>query len=124
MRISIAALIILASSSLAAGQTPEHLLSADCVAFLRYDGYAAHKKAYDQTALATAIKEGLGDFFDHLFSQIFTAAGDDMPPLQLKKGEGRRRAADQFFAYVWEHGVAATVELTPPRKDMSAEELL
>src|SRR5262245_58040138 len=47
-------------------KTPEAFLSADCLAFVRYDGYDAHKKAYDQTALAKAMKDDLGEFLEHL----------------------------------------------------------
>ena len=56
-------------------KTPEQLLSADCLVYFRYDGYEPHKKAYDQTALAQAMKEGLSDFFDHAIAQF----GASMP---------------------------------------------
>ena len=76
-------------------KAPEHLLPADCVAYLRYDGYAAHRKAYDQTALAKAMKDGLADFLDHAFAKLWLLADDD-----AKKADQRRPTTDRFLQCV------------------------
>lgn len=105
-------LVFLSVAPFASAQpkTPEHLLPANSVAYFRYDGYAAHRKAYDQTALAKAMKEGLSDFLDHAFAQLWLFAGDD-----AKKAEERRPSTDRFLQSVWDRGLSMTLEISPPR---------
>src|SRR5260370_18782582 len=42
----------------------ESLLPADSMFYFRYDGYEPHRKAYDKTALARAMKDDLGEFLE------------------------------------------------------------
>ncbi|MSU78838.1 MAG: hypothetical protein EXS16_12185, partial [Gemmataceae bacterium] len=98
-------------------RTPEHLLPADGAAFLRYDGYLPHKKAYDQTALAQAMKEGLNDFFDHLWIQAWAAAEAEPPMLGGKVAQKRRQTAERFADAIWARGFAASLELDREKRD-------
>jgi hypothetical protein len=119
MRILLASIAFLAIPSLVLAQpakkTPEQLLSANCLAYFRYDGYEPHKKAYDQTALAKIMKEGLGEFFDHFFTQMI-ALGGEFPPRRKEKDNKQAPDMDLKGAldYVSTHGFVIGLDIAPP----------
>ena len=128
MRILLPAVLILVTSSSAFAQpakSPEELLPGDATVYFRYDGYEPHKKAYDQTALAKVMREGLGDFFTHVWTQMWNLASEEFPPPKGKKPDARsRQAAERFLDSIWRHGFAATLEVAPLRKGHLHEEML
>lgn len=128
MRALLAALALLVVASAAPAQTPpkapEHLLPADSLIYFRYDGYQAHRKAYDQTALAAVMKEGLGDFFDHLFTQLFTVAGGDFPPRNRVKAKGAGPEVEAFLDFLTRQGFALSLEVAPAGRALARGDLL
>ncbi len=116
MRIILAVLALFAGSTLASAQpaakSPEQLLSADCLVYFRYDGYEPHRKAYDQTVLAKVMKEGLGEFFDHVFAQLTgLAGGDARKPM---KDARPRPEVDGVLECLSKHGFVLGLEVAPP----------
>jgi len=105
----------------AKSQAPETLLSADVLAFLRYDGYEPHKKAYDQTTLAKVMKDDLGEFLDYLveFSRDTLLStvkrDDDDKDAKNAKPEQKEKAAaefNKFMEYFWRHGILVGLEIS------------
>jgi hypothetical protein len=125
VRIMLATLALLAVStaSLAqpaaktsAAKTPEQMLPAECLFYFRYDGYEPHRNAYDKTALAKVMKEGLSDFFDHLLAQasLFAAAGAEIRQGNLPKGQGKPDPeVSAFLDCLSQHGFAAGLQVAP-----------
>ncbi len=114
MRISLVTFALLLTSSAVSAQparSPEQMLPADAALFLRYDGYLPHRKAYDQTALAQAMKEGLNDFIEHAWTQAWAAAEAEPPKAGGKVAVKRKQTADRFLDAIWARGFAATFEL-------------
>jgi hypothetical protein len=84
--------LLLASASHAAApgdrpanRPPEALLPAGCIAFIRYDGMAAHKKAYERTALAQVMREDLGEALEHIWNTIDTGLVVSTPDWQRSR---------------------------------------
>lgn len=92
-------------------KTPEHLLPADGTAYFRYDGYLPHRKAYDQTALAQVMKEGLHDFLDHLWTRAWSAAEAEPPMPGGKVARRRQQISERFMDLIWARGFAVSLEL-------------
>jgi hypothetical protein len=95
---------------------PESLLPADSLAYFRYDGYEPHRKAYDRTALARAMKDDLGDFLAYLgtFLRDALAGKFDGGGADAAQARAREQFAAQlpgFLDYLWRHGLAATLEI-------------
>lgn len=96
-------------------KAPEAFLSADTLAFFRYDGYEAHKKAYDQTALAKIMKDDMGEFLEYLggFFQNNVVR-------ELLNGRGEPKDEKLNMAhfskaleYLWKHGIVVGFETRP-----------
>jgi hypothetical protein len=120
MRILLASVVLLGLSTaglaqptanIASVKAPEALLSAECIAYFRYDGYEPHRKAYDETALAKAMKEGLSDFLDHVLQQLPTLAGGDMLRGNPKKGERPALSLEDFLACLSKNGFVLALEV-------------
>jgi len=97
----------------AKAQAVESLLPADAVAYFRYDGYEPHRKAYEQTALANAMRDDLGEFLEHLGMVIADSVGSslkDKHPEQMQKLTG---GWNRLMEYLWRHGLALGVEARP-----------
>jgi hypothetical protein len=94
-------------------QAAESLLPADAIAYFRYDGYEPHRKAYEQTALAKAMRDDLGEFLEHLGMVIADSVGSslkDKHPEQMQKLAG---GWNRLMEYLWRHGLALGVEARP-----------
>jgi hypothetical protein len=94
---------------------PEKLLPANSLIYLRYDGYEPHRSAYDRTALGRLMKEDLGDFFEHIWSElrdlaVASSAGETPDMDRQKKLRKGKDVTDKLRAYLWQHGVAMTFE--------------
>ncbi len=119
MRLKLTVLALLALSSGTQAQptekTPEQMLPADALFYFRYDGYEGHRKAYDQTAVAKAMKEGLSEFFEHVFAQIWTLGQTNPLVDNSKKKSAPALEVNQFLDCLWKHGFALSLEIAPPR---------
>jgi hypothetical protein len=103
------------ASGLAGEQPPlspavESLLPADALAYVRYDGYEPHRKAYEQTALGRAMRDDLGEFLEYLGSflaeNLLVRLKEKNPAaIQKLAGSGQR-----FATYLWRHGLVLAVE--------------
>jgi hypothetical protein len=92
---------------------PESLLPASTLAYVRYDGFEPHKKAYAKTALAKVMNDDLGKFLDYLAEyarevilQQFVASGTEVGDLQKASASWSR-----FLDYYWRHGIVAGVDI-------------
>src|SRR4051794_17993546 len=79
----------------------ESLLAADAVAYLRYDGYEPHRKAYDGTALGRAMRDDLGDFLEHLATFVAESIITNLP--EKKPGDMQRPSGGwkKGVEYLW-----------------------
>jgi hypothetical protein len=131
MRISLAILVFWLTLPLAlaqpakkaGGKTPGQLLPGDCVAYFHYDGYAAHRQAYEQTALGKVMKEGLGDFVDGLLAGVWKLAAGDGEGEDRKKADRERQVVGQFFECLWDQGFEAALEVGPLGKGDGPEDV-
>jgi hypothetical protein len=97
----------------AKAQPVESLLPADAVAYFRYDGYEPHRKAYEQTALAKAMRDDLGEFLEHLGMVVADSLANTLKekhPEQMQKLAG---GWNRLMEYLWRHGLALGVEARP-----------
>lgn len=108
----------------ASRRSPESLLPPGCIAYFAYDGYAAHREAYDKTALAKVMKDDMGEFLDHVFAQLadyVTKEPDAEPPDDQNPPPQPKRAKTPFDAdslskfvdYIWQHGFHVGLEARP-----------
>ncbi len=108
-------------------KSPEQMLPAKCLVYFRYDGYEPHRAAYDKTALAKAMNEGLAEFFDHLFGRLFSLAAD-FPGGGNPKKQGKEEpvppAVSQFLDCLWRNGFALTLEINDPTRGGDVEDLV
>lgn len=103
--------------------SPEQLLAADTVVYLRFDGLEAHRKAYEQTALGEVMKGDLGRLMDYSVAVVRDSLGPVLVKGQLLEGtpseklksvrEGFNRLPDVFH-YLGRHGVVLGVEAAGP----------
>jgi hypothetical protein len=113
------------------GQPPEALLAGDSIAYFRFDGLGPHRKSYDQTVLAEAMKGDLGNFAQAISRLMQDSVGagtvkekllGGLPPEQLMKVHQASRHLPQLLDYLQNHGVVAGVELSavfPPRAQLT-----
>ena len=108
--LAFACLCFIATRSSAQEIRPEALLPADALFFMRYDGYEPHRKAYDQTALAKAMKDDLGDFLAYLGTFVTDALAKQL----AGEGEETQKLGSvhigRFVEYLWRHGVVVGFE--------------
>jgi hypothetical protein len=100
----------------ARNRPPESLLAADSLAFFRYDGYEPHRQAYERTALARAMRDDLGQFFDYLGSFALEAIagkfdGGAADPAQARAREQLAARLPPVMNYLWGHGLAVALEV-------------
>jgi len=93
----------------------EALLSADCVLFVRHDGYEPHRQAYDKTTLARLMKDDLGEFLEYLGTygrdlaiRNLLQQGDGKPAVDKDKAISDTR---KFVDYFKRHGLAVGFEV-------------
>jgi hypothetical protein len=113
-----------------AGETaraPEALLAQDSIAYFRFDGLEPHRKAYDQTALAEAMRGDLGEFCAEIvrlgkeYFGIGIVKGKllaGLPPEKMLKLHQAARQLPRLLDYLQHHGFVLGVELpavVPPR---------
>ncbi len=70
----------------APGQAPETLLAAESLVYFRYDGLEAHRKAFDQTALAEILRGDLGDTLDYVMKVLQEQLGPSLLKDKLLEG--------------------------------------
>ena len=116
-RVAIALLILLVPAVAYAqpatkGKAPEAMLAENSVLFVRFDGLAAHQKAYDQTAFAELMRGDAGKLVDYLSKYLTETlaeqlkqlpAGGDIPP-QLLKLQSVLAYVPQLAEYFKKHG--------------------
>jgi hypothetical protein len=105
---------------------PEAMLAKECLGYLRLDGMAQHRAAFDQTALAHILRNDTGQFLLHLAELIQDEIGpgtvkdrllSGLPPDQLMKIHSASTRLPQVANYLYEHGVVVGFEyvsLLPP----------
>jgi hypothetical protein len=90
---------------------PEALLSARSVAFLRVDGFAKHKDAYDQSALADIVNGDVGKFLKTCYRAAVaytkSEAGDD----EAVQIEQFLQAFNAVKSYLFDEGVVLGLEV-------------
>lgn len=99
----------------------ESLLSADSLAYLRFDGIDPHRKAYEKTILHELLQEDLGEFLGYvtgLWTEILVEqAKNAANPAQQNALRFLSKPAD-LIKYAEQNGLAAGLEVTghsPPR---------
>jgi hypothetical protein len=106
-------LVAIASDPKTTSQGVEQLLPADGLFYFRYDGYEAHRKAYDRTALGQAMKGDLGELLEYLTqlaTEALTSSLKEKNPQAAQQLAGGRQP---FLNYLWRHGLAGCVEAAP-----------
>src|SRR5260370_21960090 len=97
---------------------PEALLPASCLAYVRFDGIAPHRRAYEQTALAKVMSEDLGEFCHYLVAFVLENAFDrtarnTVPPVAPSKD------SVSTFRVLLDDG-AGDLAKEPPQPDVRA----
>jgi hypothetical protein len=101
---------------------PEALLARDSIVYLRFDGLARHRQAYDQTALAQVLNGELGDFLLEIGKLIQDALGPQqvkdkllsgLPPDQLVKVHSASKQLPLVLKHIQQHGFVVGVEVVP-----------
>jgi hypothetical protein len=104
----------------AQAKPPETLLPAGSVAYVRFDGIAPHRRAYEQTALAKVMSEDLGDFCRYLaaftLENAFDRAGGDRALAAVPGKERTNGFCDCGGAPVLHNG-AGDLATQPPQPD-------
>src|SRR5262245_53323403 len=117
--LGLACVLLLVPLSASAGTPPEALLARDSLAYFRYDGLAAHEKAYGQTALARVIDGDAGDFLRYLGELARDALGQGnvkdkmlsgVTPDQLLRIHTAARHLPRLAQHLGRHGVVVGVE--------------
>src|SRR5262245_55516976 len=68
------------------GGPPEQLLPAGTQIYLRWDGLAAHRAAYEKTALGQMMRGDTGNFLASVFDQVQEGLGTLLTVEQLLGG--------------------------------------
>lgn len=109
----------------------EALLAKDCLAYLRFDGMAAHQAAYEKTVLSELLNRDLGQLLSHLGELIQDEAGPSvvktklqagLPPEQLLQFHHYSARLPQVFQYLKQHGFVVGLEyvsLLPPQGQLT-----
>lgn len=101
----------------------EDFLSSDCVAFFRFDGVEAHRRAFEQTAVGELMRGDLGTLVDYLGVVMRDSVGPALAKQELLGGKSSdklkrvREGFDQvpgLLRYFGQHGVVVGVEATGP----------
>ena len=103
------------------GQDAEDLLSKNTQLYVRWDGGAAHRDAFNKTAMGKIMAGDMGKFVDSVFEQLTQAADiliaqdlllEGIPPEKLQKLQKDVKKAIQILSTINEHGfvLAADVE--------------
>jgi hypothetical protein len=95
----------------------ESLLPADSLFYFRYDGYEPHRKAYDKTALARAMKDDLGEFLETLTKSLAEFAITSLKernPQAVQKLTGNWKS---IISYLWRHGIVVAGKFANDRQD-------
>lgn len=106
---------------------PEQLLPATTQVYVRWDGLAAHRAAYDRTALAKVMRGDSGVFITGLVDQLQEGFGTlltveqllgGVPPDKLQKLQADATEASRLFQILGERGFVFAAEIRgvdPPR---------
>ncbi len=104
----------------AANVAPESLLSAESLLYIRYDGVAAHRSAYEKTALAEVLRGDLGDFFAYIGQYLKEGVGPQLlrsgvlegsPPKELLKVQSGFNNLPNLFDHLCQKGVVIGLEV-------------
>ncbi len=111
-----------ADSTSLAKSSPEHLLPATTQVYLRWDGVAAHREQYAQTALGQLLARDLAplrkellDFYPKLLRAELTEKKllDGVPPDRLAKIHAAVAESSKLLDVVAEHGFVVGAEFSP-----------
>ena len=106
---------------------PEALLPADSVLYVRWDGFDAHRAAFDKTELGKIYAEELRPLVNFAVQQMFAALGPGLESEKLLEGaspeelEELQKAVKELpalLAYLRAHGLVVGGEMistAPPR---------
>ncbi|HJT78377.1 MAG TPA: hypothetical protein VJ739_14330 [Gemmataceae bacterium] len=132
-RVGVAVLLLLAPAvgrAADAPDVPERLLPAETQIYLRWDGVAAHRAAYEKTALGRTLQGDLGKFVASVFAQGQDLLGgavvqqllQGVPPDKLQKIQADAAEAPKLVHVLAKHGVILAVEvhsLQPPQAQVT-----
>jgi len=125
-RRSLALLFLFLPSLASAQDAPERLLSEKTQVYLCWDGFDAHRAAFDKTALAKILQGDLGAFFSESIKQakekVVAALSNDQilggnPPDLIQKIQTDGTEAAKLLEVIGKHGVILGIEirgLDPP----------
>jgi len=114
-----------ANQTAAADVAPETLLAKESVAYLRYDGLATHRAAYEKTVFAGMLRDEFQPLVDEVSRLIFDAFGpqvlserllEGVPPAELIRLQSALKQVPRFVAQLKEHGFVLGVEVIEPLK--------
>jgi hypothetical protein len=118
----LAVLLLVGSARAADVAPPERLLPAAAQVYLRWDGVAAHRQEYAQTAFGQLLARDLAplrkellDLYPKLLRAELTERKllDGMPPERLAKIHAAVAESSKLLDVVTEHGVIVGVEINP-----------
>jgi hypothetical protein len=119
-RYGLALLLLLAPGVSRAQDPPEQYLPAGTQLYLRWDGIAAHRAAYQKTALGKMMQGDTGTFVQSVFNQLQDGLGAlltveqllrGVPPEQLKKMQEDAREAAKALSVLGQTGFIFAVDV-------------
>ncbi|HEX4589424.1 MAG TPA: hypothetical protein VH120_05820, partial [Gemmataceae bacterium] len=104
-------------------EQPEKLIPATAQVYLRWDGVAAHREQYAQTAIGQLLAHDLAPLRQQLLEQYPKLLRselterkllDGMPPARLAKIHAAVAESSKLLDVLAEHGIVASAEINPP----------
>jgi hypothetical protein len=119
---------LLLSLAKAADRTPEQILPPTTQIYVRWDGVAAHQKAYDESARGKMFAGETGKALDEILKQVWRQLKMAQPGEMLLNGRlpdevgqmlGQVKAVKGLPKLLAESGVVASFEIRPPAYDLT-----
>jgi hypothetical protein len=113
-------ILLLLAPVVARGQgVPEDLLPGGTQVYLRWDGVAAHRPAYDKSALGQMLQGDTGKFVSSVFDQLQQLLSSGLveellkgtPPEILQRIQEDATRAPKLVGLLGEHGIILAVEV-------------
>jgi hypothetical protein len=118
-RIGMVLLLVLAPAVGRAQEAPEDLLPGGTQVYLRWDGVAAHRAAYEQSALGKTLAGDTGTFVRSVFDELQDLLGGAVvqellkgtPPEKLQKIQDEAAKAPKLVGVLAKHGIILGVHV-------------
>lgn len=118
-RIGMVVVLLLAPALARAQEAPEDLLPAGSQVYVRWDGVAAHRDAYEKSALGKILRGDTGKFVGSVFDQLQDLLGGAVvqellkgtPPEKLQKIQEDAARAPKLVGVLGKHGFVLATEV-------------